>query len=110
MISAFLDQFLLFTSYCIRSGLSPREFNITLISVTGDYIPRRLRLLLEEKWGAMIVERYSLSEIFGGASQCAYAAGFDFDRYVVPELISPDATNTGELCSPLSTLLYSGSR
>jgi phenylacetate-coenzyme A ligase PaaK-like adenylate-forming protein len=103
VISAFLDQLLLFTSYCIRSGLSPREFNIDLISVTGDYISRRLRLLLEEQWGATILERYSLSEIFGGASQCTYAAGFDFDRYVVPELIAPDTTNTGEL---LLTTLY----
>lgn len=102
VMSAFLDQLLLFTSYCIRSGISLREFEIDLISVTGDYISRRLRSLLEEHWGAMIIERYSLSEIFGGASQRTFAAGFDFDRYVVPELIDAGATDAGELA--LTTL------
>jgi hypothetical protein len=103
VISAFLDQFLLFTSYCLRSGVSPRDFNINLISVTGDYISRRLRSLLQEHWNATILERYSLSEIFGGASQRAYKSGFDFDRYVVPELIERDEKNTGEL---VLTTLY----
>lgn len=102
MISAALDQLMLFTGYCIRSGICPRAFDIALISVTGDYISSRLRSLLEEQWGATIVERYSMSEIFGGASQSAYATGFDFDRYVVPELIDADSAGSGELA--LTTL------
>jgi hypothetical protein len=98
-----LTQVLLFTKYCTSKNIDLRSFRIASMTVFGDYLSKRVRQTLGALWGCSVIDRYSLSEIFGGASQYGHAGGFDFDPFVYPELIEPDSANTGEL---LLTSLY----
>ncbi len=45
---------------------------------------------LEHTWGVKVINRFSLTEGFGGAVQCESCGLFHFDHFVVPEVLSLD--------------------
>lgn len=93
MISGGLDDLSMLTGHLIERGIDPRsEFAVRQLSPIGRYLTRRWRALLSKFWGARLIERYSLSEIFGGASWIADFDGYVFDPYVVPEVLALDGT------------------
>jgi len=58
----------LLTGYVLSKGHSPSEFSVSHVFTTSRYITRRWRRVISEAWGgARVCDRYSLSEIFGGA-------------------------------------------
>jgi phenylacetate-coenzyme A ligase PaaK-like adenylate-forming protein len=65
-----------------------RETHLETIITYGDYLTRRWRRLLEETWGAQVIDRFSMSEVFGGATQSALCGWWHFDPYVIPEVVS----------------------
>ncbi len=74
----------------------------------GHYVPNNLRLRLEQAAGAVIVDRFSLSEVFGGATENPDTGWYVFDPLVLPEVVSlsngePVSEGIGEL---VLTALY----
>ncbi len=53
----------------------------------GEYVTSRWRELFEDTWGCHVVDKYSLSEIFGGATQ-SFCGWYHFDPFVIPEVLS----------------------
>jgi hypothetical protein len=80
---------LLLTNFLLENDINRSEFAIKLICTSGRYLTRRWRETLEKVWGAIVIDRYSLSEVFGGASSCGHCRGYHFDTHVVPELVEP---------------------
>ena len=87
LLSGALSQILILTEYIMAENIPAEEFGIQYIIPTGRYVTRRFRTLLEKFWGAVVIDRYSLSEIFGGATSCGQCGGYHFDPQVIPEVI-----------------------
>ncbi|MFL6262800.1 MAG: hypothetical protein ACJ76Y_24130 [Thermoanaerobaculia bacterium] len=60
----------------------------------GHYLTRRWRNFIEETWGAPIIDCYSLSEIFGGATQSLACGWWHFDESVIPEVVDTQSRHT----------------
>lgn len=67
----------------------PRDsLHVRIFRLTGQYLTRSTRELLTNVWGEVsIMNRHSLSELTGGASECARCGLFHVDFYVVPEVL-----------------------
>jgi phenylacetate-coenzyme A ligase PaaK-like adenylate-forming protein len=78
----------LLTSYILEQEIDcGRDFGIKLVHVQGRYLTSRWRRVLEETWGAVVSDKYSLAEVFGGANWCPRCAGYHFEPNVVPEVV-----------------------
>ncbi len=89
-LSGGLWQIAALTGY-LRSRNIPKPTSVSVVSTTGDYLSTNLRSWLNSYWGENAVSnRYSLSEFFGGASECAACGAFHFDAFLIPELVSLD--------------------
>ena len=64
------------------------ETSLERIITVGDYLSRYWRSLMQQTWKAPIADHYSVSEIFGGASQTFRCGWWHFVPYVIPEVIS----------------------
>lgn len=59
------------------------------VASTGDHLTASTRSALERLLpAARIVNRYGLSEVFGGATQCQLCGFMHFDPHVIPEILS----------------------
>lgn len=81
---------LLLTNYILEHEIDSSEFAVRLIALTGRYLTQRWRETLERVWQAAVLDRYSLSEVFGAASSCPLCTGYHFDLHVVPEIVDID--------------------
>jgi len=104
-ISGPLPEVCALTERMLAEG-SPEDMAVRYVTTIGYYPTERLRRAISEAWGgALIVDRYSLSEVFGGATRCPLCDGAHFDTYVVPEVVDAatheplpaDADGTGVL-------------
>lgn len=86
-----ITQVFLLTSYLLEKGFDFAKSPLSAILVTGEYLPSRMRLLLEQTWGAALINRYSLSEHFGAATSCSACGEFHFDPYIVAEILEPSS-------------------
>lgn len=77
------------TAFLRAEGMDPRSLAVRQIIVTGGYLTPRRKQLLGEFWGARVQDRYSLSELFGGASECGVGGPWVFDTHVVAEVVHP---------------------
>jgi hypothetical protein len=84
-----LSQISALTSFVCVNNFPPEQFAIEYVTVTSSYLTKRWRNLIKSTWNAHIFDRYSMSEVFGGATFCSNCDGFHFDPYVVPELVCP---------------------
>jgi len=87
-ISGSYSQALALTNHCIERRFETAAFAIRYIYLTGQYLTLRWKQLLEQYWNAKVVDRYSLSEMFGGGTKCGICEGFHFDPLIIPELVS----------------------
>jgi hypothetical protein len=91
------NELLMFTHWCAQKGIDPgKEFGIQLIQMTGFYLTERWRRKLEEAWQAPVIDRYTMSEHFGGATYSLQDRGYRFDPHIVYELID----FSGRPCAP----------
>jgi phenylacetate-coenzyme A ligase PaaK-like adenylate-forming protein len=82
------NELLTFTSWCLERGIRCREeFAVRAIQMTGFYVTQRWRKLLSETWGAVIFDRYTMAEHFGGATRSSAEDGFRFDPNIAYELV-----------------------
>ena len=79
---------LLSATYAMESARWPPH-SVNLIVTVGGYVAPALQQSLEQAWGATLVDRYSVSEVIGGASQCKLCSWYHPDPYVVYEMVNP---------------------
>ncbi|WP_439373838.1 hypothetical protein [Bradyrhizobium sp. DASA03120] len=60
---------------------------LRLVVSYSQYLTAAWRRRLEDTWGAPVVDRFGISEVFGGASQCLNCGWYHFEPFVVPEVI-----------------------
>lgn len=53
----------------------------------GTCLTKRNRQKFAQRWGASIIDRYGLTEVFGGATESLETGWYHFDAWVVPEVV-----------------------
>lgn len=77
------------TAYLIDEGVDPSTLGVRHLVITGGYLSSARKQLLARLWNANVSDRYSMSEVFGGASQIGTDGPFVFDTEVIPEVVHP---------------------
>lgn len=77
------------TNYLLETGFDFSNTDIKTIVPLCTIITPRWRKILTSVWNANVVDRYSLSEIFGGATYCLKCKNYHFDAFVIPEVVDP---------------------
>lgn len=77
----------LMTFALLENDIAPHSLNIRFIILTGEYVSPQWKKFIEDTWQAKVVNRYSLSEIFGGATLCSLCDSYHFDSHVVAEVV-----------------------
>jgi len=63
------------------------QFNLDIVYCYGTYLTSAVRRDLEKQWGASVVDRYALSEVFGGATQNPTNGWYHFEPWVISEFL-----------------------
>jgi phenylacetate-coenzyme A ligase PaaK-like adenylate-forming protein len=79
----------MFTSYLLELGFDFGTCQVATIVPIATALSSRWRSLLSDTWNAEVVDRYSLAEIFGGATLCLKCQSYHFDSTVIPEVVDP---------------------
>lgn len=77
------------TAFLVDDGIDPAQLSVRTLVFTGGYTSTRTKALLARLWNATVIDRYSLSEIFGGAVQTYVGGPWLFDIEVIPEVVHP---------------------
>jgi hypothetical protein len=62
-------------------------YHLEQICTVGEYVTLHWRYLMERTWHARVHDRFSLCEVFGGASEDPCSGWWHFDPCVVPEVV-----------------------
>jgi hypothetical protein len=89
-------------------GIDASQLGIEQIYTAYAFVDDGLRQFLINGFGARLIERFSLSEIFGGATLRADLDAFVLDPYVVGEIVDEDGrpVAAGEAGELVMTELY----
>ena len=60
---------------------------LRLVVSYSQYLTAAWRQRLQDTWGAPAIDRFGVSEVFGGASQCLNCGWYHFEPFVIPEVI-----------------------
>jgi phenylacetate-coenzyme A ligase PaaK-like adenylate-forming protein len=77
------------TNYLLEIAFDFSRSAVKSIVPLSTILTPRWRDILTSTWNANIIDRYSLTEIFGGATYCLRCKNFHFDPFVVPEVVEP---------------------
>lgn len=90
ILSGLTFQLKLFTSFLIEQGHDLRSFGIQSLNLVGDYVTAHTRRFFADSWGAIPVDRFTLTESVGGANRCLSCDHFHLDPHVIGEVLDPD--------------------
>lgn len=79
-----------FTSFLLEQGLDPADFGVNSVNITGAYVPEETFRFLRQSWQARIFDRFTLTEIVGGAGRTASDEPFQVDPYCLAEVLDAD--------------------
>jgi len=82
---------LLLTSHLMEQGVDPRNLGLGSVTVTGGFLSMNWIRFLEEAWGCMVNDRFTLTEAVGGASRVPGTDVYELDPHLVGEVVDPDA-------------------
>jgi phenylacetate-coenzyme A ligase PaaK-like adenylate-forming protein len=77
------------TAYLLADGFDLAGSAVKTITLFGGHVTPARKRLLGQLWGAAVRDRYSLTEMFGGAVECGVGGPWVFDPLVVPEVVHP---------------------
>ncbi len=89
MLVGLESQLRILTTRLIETGFDFADSRVTSVHSTGDLITSRLREFYEGVWKAPLTSRYSMSEVFGGAENCAQCGYYHCDTHIVGEVVDP---------------------
>ena len=72
-----------------ENGFDFSRSAVTSLHTTGDLVTSRLRAWYESVWAAPLSNRWSMTEIVGGASECPLCGNWHLDPYVIAEALDP---------------------
>lgn len=68
--------------------------SLLAIVTYSQYLTDAWRRRFEDTWGAPVIDRFGVSEVFGGASQCLGCGWWHFDPFVIPEVVGAHSGDT----------------
>ncbi len=77
------------TAYLLADGFDLAGSSVQVITLFGGHVTPARKRLLGDLWGATVRDRYSLTEMFGGAAEVGLGGPWVFDLHVVPEVVHP---------------------
>ncbi|HEX3150057.1 MAG TPA: hypothetical protein VHR66_18415 [Gemmataceae bacterium] len=76
------------TKFMKARGVDPRETGVHSLLVTGSWIGKHSRSMLEQFWNARVHTNFSCSELNGTAAECQIHKGrYHFSHLVYPEVV-----------------------
>ena len=79
-----------FTLDCEAAGLEGASSPVAFLLPNGQYISAAWRRRYTEYWGAVTIDRFALSEAFGGATEDPETGWYLFDLCCFPEVVALD--------------------
>ena len=80
-----------FTSFLLERGYAPRDFRVASLTIVGEYVSQTARKFLQDAWGAMVFERFTLTESAGGADRCHRCGRLHLDPHLIGEVLDHDS-------------------
>lgn len=77
------------TAYLIADGFDLAGSAVKHITLFGGHVTPARKRLLGQLWNADVRDRYSMTEMLGGAVECGPGGPWIFDPHVVPEVVHP---------------------
>ena len=77
------------TAYLLEEGFDLAGSPVRTVVLFGGHVTPARKRLLGALWGAGVQDQYSLTEVFGGATECGIGGPWVFDPHVVPEVVHP---------------------
>jgi phenylacetate-coenzyme A ligase PaaK-like adenylate-forming protein len=77
------------TVYLSEDGFDLAASPVRTIALFGGHVTPNRKRLLSRLWQAAVKDNYSLTEVFGGASECGIGGPWIFDPHVVAEVVHP---------------------
>ncbi len=77
------------TVYLLTDGFDLVASPVRTVALFGGHVTPNRKRLLSRLWQAAIQDNYSLTEVFGGATECGIGGPWIFDPHVVAEVVHP---------------------
>jgi phenylacetate-coenzyme A ligase PaaK-like adenylate-forming protein len=90
IVSGLHHYLLLFSSYLLEQDVDPAQYRMTAINITGGFVPAHWRRFLEQTWQCRVNERFTLTEVIGGASRLHDTDVFALDPQIIGEALDCD--------------------
>jgi phenylacetate-coenzyme A ligase PaaK-like adenylate-forming protein len=97
------------TAYLIAGDFDFAASPVRRIDLFGGHVTPRRKAMLAATWHADVHDHYSLTEVFGGASEAGIGGPWIFEPHVVAEAVHPrtfEPVGPGEVGVLLLTSLY----
>lgn len=78
------------TAWLLEDGFDLAAGPVRTVVLFGGHVTPARKRLLGRLWGAGVQDQYSLTEVFGGATECGIGGPWVFDPHVIPEVVHPD--------------------
>jgi hypothetical protein len=88
-LSGLSHHIVFFTNYLIERGYEVDQFGLSGVAITGGYISPHWTTFLRRSWNCSIVDRWSMTELVGGATRDYETGLFVFDPHVLAEVVDP---------------------
>src|SRR5262249_7301736 len=75
------------TAYLLAEGFDMANSPVKTLMLFGGHVTPARKRLLGRLWGAAVRDRYSLTEMLGGAVECGAGGPWIFDPHIVPEVV-----------------------
>ncbi|WP_286299892.1 hypothetical protein [Aminobacter sp. SS-2016] len=90
VLSGLEHHILFFTSFLMEQGIDPRGFGLQSVNITGNLVASHWRDFLADAWGAILNDRFTLTEFVGGASRLGSSEEFVLDPQIIGEVVDDD--------------------
>ena len=88
-LSGLSHHVVFFTNYLLEQGYDVGQFALSGVSITGGYISPHWSAFLRRAWNCPVFDRWSMTELVGGATRDCETGLFLFDPHVFVEVVNP---------------------